>query len=57
MSTHRIVLEIRKLLNNLDGFLEKGVASAAARKFDPAVLRHNGVELGKRDYLVPLPMR
>lgn len=38
MSTHRIVLEIRKLLKNLDAFLEKGVASAAARKFDPAVL-------------------
>lgn len=38
MSTHHIVLEIRKLLGNLDAVLEKAVASAAARKFDPAVL-------------------
>jgi len=38
MSTHHIVLEIKKLLRNLDAILEKAVANAASRKFDPAVL-------------------
>lgn len=33
-----IVLEMKKLLRNLDGWLEKSVASATLRKFDPNVL-------------------
>lgn len=33
-----IVLEMKKLLKNLDGWLEKSVASATLRKFDPNVL-------------------
>lgn len=36
MSTiYLTVLEMKKLLRNLDGCLEKGVAHATARKFDP----------------------
>jgi uncharacterized protein len=38
MATYAIVLEMKKLLKNLDGWLEKGVATAAAKKFDPNVL-------------------
>jgi len=35
---HSIVLEMKKLLGNLDGWLEKAIAHAAAKKFDPDVL-------------------
>lgn len=38
MSLHLIVLEMKKLLGNLDTFLEKAAAHAAARKYDPGVL-------------------
>jgi hypothetical protein len=38
MSLHLFVLEFRKLLHNIDGWLDKAVAHAAARKYDPAVL-------------------
>ena len=38
MSTHQTVLEIKKLLRNLDAILEKTLANASARKIDPAVL-------------------
>jgi hypothetical protein len=38
MSLHVIVLEMKKLLGSLDGCLEKAVAYAAAKKFDPNVL-------------------
>jgi hypothetical protein len=37
-TTYAIVLEMKKLLRNLDGCLEKGVAHATAKKFDPGVL-------------------
>jgi hypothetical protein len=35
---HLIVLEIKKLLGNLDGWLDKAAAYAESKKFDPAVL-------------------
>jgi len=38
MSLHLIVLEMKKLLGSLDGFLEKAATQAAARKYDPSVL-------------------
>lgn len=38
MSIYAIVLEMKKLLGSLDACLEKGVAFAAAKKFDPNVL-------------------
>jgi len=38
MNPHTIVLEMKKLLRSLDACLEKGVAFAAAKKFDPSVL-------------------
>jgi uncharacterized protein len=38
MSIHAIVLEMKKLLRSLDSCLEKSVAYAATRKFDPSVL-------------------
>jgi uncharacterized protein len=38
MSIHLIVLEMKKLLKSLDGCLEKGVAYATAKKFEPTVL-------------------
>lgn len=41
MSTHQTVLEIKKLLRNLDAILEKAAAGASARKFDVSVLLHS----------------
>ncbi len=38
MIVHTMVHEMRKLLGNLDACLEKGVAYADAKKFDPEVL-------------------
>ena len=38
MNFHPIVLEMRKLLRNMDGWFEKAKANAAARKFDVNVL-------------------
>jgi hypothetical protein len=38
MSIYLTVLEMKKLLGSLDGWLEKGVAYAAAKHFDPDVL-------------------
>jgi hypothetical protein len=38
MSIYLTVLEVKKLLRNLDAWLEKGVAHAAAKHFDPTVL-------------------
>lgn len=38
MSIHLIVLEIKKLLGNLDGWLDKAAAHAAEKKFDVKVL-------------------
>lgn len=38
MNYHAIVLEMRKLLRNVDGWLEKAKAHAAAKKFDANVL-------------------
>ncbi len=38
MSLHLIVLEMKKLLGNLDTFLEKAAGHAAAKKFDVGVL-------------------
>lgn len=38
MTAHAIVLEMKKLLSNLDGWLDKAVAHAQARKFAPEVL-------------------
>src|SRR6516225_6531582 len=38
MLIHAFVLEMKKLLRNLDGCLEKGVAFAAAKHFEPEVL-------------------
>jgi hypothetical protein len=38
MLIHAFVLEMKKLLSNLDGCLEKGVAYATAKHFEPEVL-------------------
>ncbi|HZO14262.1 MAG TPA: DUF1993 domain-containing protein [Polyangiaceae bacterium] len=38
MNVHVIVLEMKKLLRSLDGCIDKAVAHAQARKFDPNVL-------------------
>lgn len=38
MSLHAIVLEMKKLLGNLDGFLDKAAAYATAKKVDPGVI-------------------
>jgi hypothetical protein len=38
MSIHVFVLEMKKLLKSLDGCLDKAVAYATAKKFDPNVL-------------------
>lgn len=38
MNPYPLVLEMKKLLKNLDGWLEKAKAHAAARSFDPNVL-------------------
>ncbi len=38
MNPHGMVLEMKKLLGNLDGWLDKAVAYAQTRKFDPNVL-------------------
>ena len=38
MSIYPFVLEMKKLLRNLDGCLDKAVAYAGTRKFDPNVL-------------------
>ena len=38
MSIYPFVLEMKKLLRGLDGFLDKAVAYAATKKFDPNVL-------------------
>src|SRR5215510_631038 len=38
MSIYKTVLELKKMLRNLDACLEKGVAYATAKKFDPTVL-------------------
>jgi uncharacterized protein len=38
MSIYPFVLEMKKLLRSLDGFLDKAVAYAATKKFDPNVL-------------------
>ncbi|HEX8112365.1 MAG TPA: DUF1993 domain-containing protein [Kofleriaceae bacterium] len=38
MSLHLIVLEMKKLLGNLDTCLEKAAGHAAAKKYDPSVL-------------------
>jgi hypothetical protein len=38
MTPHAIILEMQKLLRSLDACLEKGVAFAATKKFDPSVL-------------------
>lgn len=38
MATYAIVLEMKKLLHNLDGWLDKAVSTATAKKFDPNVL-------------------
>jgi hypothetical protein len=38
MTTYAIVLETRKLLQNLDGWLQKATAFAETRKVDPNVL-------------------
>lgn len=38
MSVYPIILEMKKLLRNADAWLDKAVAHAAARKFDPDVL-------------------
>lgn len=35
---HDIILEMKKLLGNVDRWLDKAVAHAATKKFDPAVL-------------------
>ena len=41
MSIHAHVLEMKKLLGNLDGWLTKAAAHAEAKKFDSAVLLHS----------------
>jgi hypothetical protein len=38
MSPYAIVLEMKKMLKNVDGWLDKAVANAQTRKFDPNVL-------------------
>ena len=38
MSIHLLVLEMRKMLHNLDGCLDKAVAHASAKKFDAEIL-------------------
>lgn len=38
MSIHPFILEMKKLLRNLDACLDKAVAFAGAKKFDPNVL-------------------
>jgi hypothetical protein len=38
MSIYLTVLEMKKMLRNLEGWLEKGLAHAAAKGYDPAVL-------------------
>jgi hypothetical protein len=38
MSHHVFILEMRKLLNGVDGWLDKTVAFAATKKFDPNTL-------------------
>jgi hypothetical protein len=38
MAIYPFILEFKKLLTNLDGWLDKTVASATARKFDPNTL-------------------
>jgi hypothetical protein len=38
MSVHVLVLEIKKLLRGVDGWLDKTVAFAATKKFDPNTL-------------------
>ncbi len=38
MPVYPIILEMKKLLRNLDAWLDKAVAHAAAKKLDPAVL-------------------
>jgi uncharacterized protein len=38
MSLHLLVLEMKKLLGNVDGWLDKAVAHATARKFEPDTL-------------------
>jgi hypothetical protein len=38
MAIYKLVLEMKKLLGNLDKCLDKAVAHAGARKFDPNVL-------------------
>jgi hypothetical protein len=38
MSIYPTILEMKKLLRSLDACLEKGVAYATAKKFDPSVL-------------------
>ena len=38
MTPHVILLEMKKVLHNLDGWLAKASAHAEAKKFDPAVL-------------------
>jgi len=38
MSTYAIILEMKQMLRNLDGCLEKAAAHAAAKKFDMQVL-------------------
>lgn len=41
MAIHVIVLEMKKLLKQLDGCLDKAVAFAATKKFDPNTLLHS----------------
>ena len=41
----------KKTLGNLAGILDKGAAFAAARKIEPSVLRHCGVDVGKKDFI------
>lgn len=38
MALYPFIVEFKKLLGNVEGWLDKAVAYAAARKFDPAVL-------------------
>jgi hypothetical protein len=38
MSIHALVLEMKKLLGNVDGWLDKAVVHGADRKFDPSTL-------------------
>ena len=38
MTPHVLILEMKKLLRNLDGWLTKATAHAEARKYDTAVL-------------------